>query len=136
MFFFTNVYLWHDQATREMNDALSIKMNSPVSMATGPQGNLIVTNNGGIDVALSRLWITSDSFHLFADFESLSEYQPWVTAGSSTEIDFNSSAPQTNALPLAVTWDNARKCAIIQYPVTENFTFKIITANGNSAACR
>jgi hypothetical protein len=133
MFFFTNVYLWHDQATRQMNDALSTKMNSPVSIAIAPSGNLVVTNNGGVDVALSRLWIINGSLHLFADFESLADYQPWVGAGNSTELDFNASAPVTNVSPIAVTWNG--EYAVVQYSVSGNVSFKIITANGNSASC-
>ncbi len=135
MFFFTNVYLWHDQATRQMNDVLSTKMNSPVRMENNSYGNLIVTNIGGVDAGLSRLWITTDSLHLFADFESLGGNQPWVRAGSSAEIDLNSSAPATSMSPLTVTWNNDKKCAVVQYPVSGNTIFKIITTNGNSAAC-
>jgi hypothetical protein len=58
-----------------------------------------------------------------------------VSGGSSTEIDLNSSAPATNESPIAVTWNDTTKCAVIQYAVSGNVTFKIITANGNSASC-
>ena len=30
LFFFTNVYLWHDAATKEMNDMYVQKLNSPI----------------------------------------------------------------------------------------------------------
>ena len=32
LFFFTNVYLWHDAATKEMNDLQFQKINSPISI--------------------------------------------------------------------------------------------------------
>ncbi len=56
LFFFSNVYLWHDQATREMNNVLLERMNASVSMVATDEG-VNVTNNGGVTFALSRLWI-------------------------------------------------------------------------------
>ncbi len=32
LFFFTNVYLWHDAATKEMNDMYVEKINAPITM--------------------------------------------------------------------------------------------------------
>ena len=33
LFFFTNVYLWHDAATKEMNDLYVQKINSPITIS-------------------------------------------------------------------------------------------------------
>jgi hypothetical protein len=56
IFFFTNVYLWHDSAVRE-RDTLSLqRINSRIEVTAYADG-LIVKNVGGYDVALSRLWI-------------------------------------------------------------------------------
>ncbi|MCJ7766890.1 hypothetical protein MUP79_00665, partial [Candidatus Bathyarchaeota archaeon] len=50
LFFFSNVYLWHDQATREMNNALLERMNASVRMVATDEG-VNVTNNGGVTFA-------------------------------------------------------------------------------------
>jgi hypothetical protein len=64
LFFFTNVYLWHDAATKEMNDMYVQKLNSPivasVSIANG-NFNLIVTDKGGVDATLSSYWVNLKS---------------------------------------------------------------------------
>ena len=82
LFFFTNVYLWHDRATREMDDVLAEKMNSPVSIEWDYVLNRpVVTNNGGVNVALSRLWIITDANHYFIELEL------WVPAGATVDIE-------------------------------------------------
>jgi hypothetical protein len=60
LFFFPNVYLWHDAATKEMNDLYVQKLNSPIVVyAYQTQPNILnVTNVGGIDAQLSKLWVT------------------------------------------------------------------------------
>jgi hypothetical protein len=64
LFFFTNVYLWHDAATKEMNDMYVQKLNSPivatVSIEVG-QSTLIVTDKGGVDATLSSYWVNLKS---------------------------------------------------------------------------
>lgn len=62
LFFFTNVYLWHDAATKQMNDLYVAKMNSPIVVsafinATGNNAILNVTNRGGVDAELSFVWL-------------------------------------------------------------------------------
>ena len=114
MFFFTNVYLWHDRATREMDSVLSEKMNSSVSIqivnmnASNGERRLNVTNNGGVDAYLSRLWIIDGQGHRFIDLE----------AGKGKRV----SAGGTILLP-------------IYFPVYGEVTFKVLTTRGNTAAC-
>jgi hypothetical protein len=108
MFFFTNVFLWHDRATRQMDGVLSEKMNSPVSiqvftMTVTKEMRLNVTNNGGVDAYLSRLWIIDDQGHSFVDLEGTR-----VPAGD------------TIVLP--------------DVQVYKGVTYKVITTRGNSAA--
>jgi hypothetical protein len=61
LFFFTNVYLWHDAATKEMNDMYVQKLNSPISATISDNGDgsysINIINNGGVDAALSRYWV-------------------------------------------------------------------------------
>ena len=49
LFFFTNVYLWHDAATKEMNDLYVEKLNSLIKVNVLSTSPLVleVTNTGG-----------------------------------------------------------------------------------------
>ncbi len=85
IFFFSSVYLWHDQATRQMNTMLSDKMNSPVSI-NWVGNTLFVNNSGGIDVVLSRLWVTNDVSHIPVELETGSANPIVVTAGGYVPI--------------------------------------------------
>src|SRR5665647_1895702 len=61
LFFFTNVYLWHDAATKEMNDLQIQKINTKIDASITPAGILKVTNNGAMDVSLATLWVNEKS---------------------------------------------------------------------------
>jgi hypothetical protein len=64
LFFFTNVYLWHDAATKEMNDLQVQKIHTKIDASIhfdGTNGVLRVTNNAAIDVSLSMLWVNQKS---------------------------------------------------------------------------
>lgn len=75
LFFFTNVYLWHDAATKEMNDLYAQKINSPITVSYDPRSEtLFVTNVGGVDAVISGVWVnvksssgSPDSDHRFFD---------------------------------------------------------------------
>jgi len=122
MFFFTNVFLWHDRATREMDGVLSEKMNSPVSIqvvsmdVTTKDLLLNVTNNGGVGVVLSRLWIVADlgegqEIHNYKDLTT----DNWIAAGD------------TIPLPLDL--------GDVEDFVGKEVTFTVVTTRGNMAAC-
>jgi len=105
------VYLWHDQATREMDDLVLDRLNSPVEMVGGVNQisntlQLNVTNTGGVGVQLSRLWnITSE----YPSYQDLEAENIWLAGGETWEIDLGS-------------------------PPSENATFRIITELGNTAS--
>jgi hypothetical protein len=66
LFFFTNVYLWHDAATKEMNDLQVQKINIQLEVSVSydaPNNHYVVTitNNGGVDATLSTLVITEEA---------------------------------------------------------------------------
>jgi len=118
MFFFTNVFLWHDRATREMDGVLSDKINSLVSIQVVNMNvteglRLNVTNNGGVDVVLSRLWIIA----YLGDGVESHEYrdrEDWIAAGKTIPIRLDASD--------------------IKY-LGEEYTFTVVTTRGNMAAC-
>jgi hypothetical protein len=99
---------------------------------------LKVTNLGGLDVVLSRLWITNstetanpDSDHLYADLEPLNE---WVSAGARQIIVLSDTTEFSGgSLAVAREGDKIR----VQYvpPPGQTITFKILTRHGNTAAC-
>jgi hypothetical protein len=132
IFFFSNVYLWHDQATKQMNTVLSNKMNSLVSItATG--GGLNVTNNGGVDVTLSRLWVNDTSgTHIFASLENVDGHQILVTAGSTVTIAFSGPVQYLSDGSLKANWGIP---VTVNYVPTGTVTFKILTTLGNTASC-
>jgi len=121
IFFFTNVFLWHDNATREMDDALVDRMNSLVSIQfvnaniTENDGELqlTVTNNGGIGVELSRLWIVE---YVGGGNEN---HQPvdktdWIGAGETIYILLAES----------------------ELTLWNEYAFTVVTTRGNMATCR
>jgi hypothetical protein len=142
MFFFTNVFLWHDRATREMDSVLSDKMNSlvnvewknesdtiPPSQQPNYRGTLYVSNNGGAVANLSRLWVIKSALqqdthtHLDLEGEDL-----LAAAGSSVQLElFYSGQSSVEKLgPQTVK---------VNYPWAGETTFKILTTRGNMAAC-
>jgi hypothetical protein len=66
LFFFTNVYLWHDAATKEMNDMYVQKLNSQIAATISDNGDgsysINIINNGGVDATLSRYWVQHSPF--------------------------------------------------------------------------
>jgi hypothetical protein len=109
-FFLSNVYLWHDQATREMDDLVLDRVNSHVSLIGDfdlTTLNLSVTNTGGVGVRLSRLWIISSGYP--DPPEELEDDDIWLAGGETYEFP---------SRPLPV----------------ENVTFMVLTDLGNTAS--
>jgi hypothetical protein len=70
LFFFTNVYLWHDAATKEMNELQVRNMNAGMEV-NYLDGSATITAKGS-DVFLSRIWIiTTNNQHFYANLENL-----------------------------------------------------------------
>jgi archaellum component FlaF (FlaF/FlaG flagellin family) len=117
LFFFTNVYLWHDAATKEMNDLYVQKMNTPIVVTVSYDANnhnyaINVTNKGGVDATLSMLWINEKSTSNGPDVNHLSyPLNNVVEAGGSKNIPSPYNPP-------------AEKTVI----------FKVITTTGNPAS--
>ena len=112
LFFLSNVYLWHDQATREMDNLVLDRVNSPVRLLgdVDPTSNTLlklnVTNNGGVGVRLSRLWIITSGYPTYEDLE---DDDIWLAGGETWEFP-------PRALPV------------------EEVTFRILTDLGNTAS--
>lgn len=111
LFFFTNVYLWHDAATKEMNQLYVDKVNTPITVSIIDSTHLNVTNRGGADTKLFMIWIVvgsatgsgPDQSHIAIPHDEV------VTAGKSISIQIPSNSG--------------------------HIIYKVITANGNTASC-
>jgi archaellum component FlaF (FlaF/FlaG flagellin family) len=112
LFFFTNVYLWHDAATKEMNDMYVEKINTPITVSlTADRLNLNVTNKGGTDAQLTMLWVDLKSGSGGPD-QMHSNYTP-----SSIDVPAGSSI------------------LILSHYSQGKVSFKVVTTLGNSASC-
>jgi hypothetical protein len=113
LFFFTNVYLWHDAATKEMNDLYVQKLNSPIvatiSFDNGHY-NLNIADKGGVDATLSSYWINLKS-----------------ASGPDT---LHKRFPLNNVITAG---GPSVSIAISNYP--SGTVIKVITTTGNSASC-
>ena len=139
-FVFTNVYLWHEQATRQMDNVVLNKVNSPVSIEivnmSSPTGVLKVTNKGGVGFSLSRLWIITSDSHNYASFE---KDAIWLAGGDTVNIILqgeNQTDPDDGSY-LVGAWTTDGVRVYYKVPSVEvKVTFKILTTLGNTAACR
>lgn len=118
MYFFANVYLWHDTATREMNNLAVTKVNSPITVTIQSTSPFVlnVTNVGGQAATLSMLWV---------DEKSTVAGQPDVNHFNVTQ---NVVVPPQSSYPINIA----------QYfpaPPSMAVDFKVITTVGNYASC-
>jgi hypothetical protein len=81
---------------------------------------LELTNLGGSDSSLSRLWIVDSTSHTFLDLEPLNI---WIPAGSHRNIVFT---PSINAQDILISYAP---------PDRQTVTFRVLTTLGNTAAC-
>ena len=119
MFAFSNIYLWHDNATKTMNTLLSDKLNSQItvhwkldSVTQQETDTLVVTNTGGVGTKLVRLWVvTNAGEHQHFELGDL-----YLSAGNTREIDI--SEPP------------------VSYNKVDGKTFTVLTSLGNMASPR
>jgi hypothetical protein len=116
LFFFTNVYLWHDAATKEMNDMYVQKLNSPI-IATISSNNghydLNVTNKGGVDATLSSYWVNvkspsgPDSLHASFPLNNVV-----IAGGPSATIPITTNYPSGTVIKVFTSTGNSASLII------------------------
>jgi len=112
MFFFTNVYLWHDAASKQMDEMYVDKMNTLINVSlTNANSSLTVTNIGGSDVQLAMLW---------TDIESGPNQGHYYDSNVNTII-IPAGLSQTVTLPLGTP--------------TVKTVYTVVTTIGNVASC-
>ena len=139
LFVFTNVYMWHDTASREMSGIMAEKQNTPVSIEVPENGSdLVVTNNGGFEAGLSRLWLVNvtSSDHYYVDLEP---FNIRVAAGAEFQLNFTDGDIQFNLdgsvhAELKVDLDGNYYVEVF-YPDDQIVVCKVLTTLGNVAAC-
>jgi hypothetical protein len=113
MFFFTNVYLWHDAASKQMDNMYVEKMNTQITVSlTGGNSNLTVTNIGGSDVQLAMLW---------TDIES----------GPDQGYHYYDSSVNTIIIPAGLS----QSIPLPQGTPTVKTVYTVVTSLGNTASC-
>jgi hypothetical protein len=135
IFFFSSVYLWHDQATKEMNSLLSDKMNSPVTINWKSDNKLLVNDTGGVAASLSRLWLTNSQRHSYLDLEHDpalpgTPVSVVVKPGNHVEIQLVVDSGVIKSIVI----DHSMVYPIDDFPIADA-TFKIVTTLGNMASC-
>jgi hypothetical protein len=133
-FFFSNVFLWHNQITSQMDQVVADRMNSGIRMDVSFNETdiwLTVVNVGGLDVSLSRLWIITGEGHLYADF-GLDVVH--VGAGRQLNITIdNVTDPVSDEVGVSLVSDPIE----VKYkpPVGDTVVFRMVTKRANTAAC-
>ena len=127
LFFFTNVYMWHDTATKDANQLFLEKINSTFKIEqTG--GTIVVTANGGSDITLSRLWIIDNTLnaHYYADLGNVT-----VAAGGSFNITFSNDENYYNPFsPVGVNPPQDGSMQVNYYPPGYSVTITVINTLG------
>jgi hypothetical protein len=121
-FILSNVFLWHDNVSNQMDSLMGDKMNSRVELRNN--GGVIWANaTGGKDVRLIRIWITSDadptSQHILIDLETDTPPGILIRAGSYADITAR-----------------VRAELVKNHTPAGDFIVKILTDLGNTATTR
>ena len=109
LFFFTNVYLWHDTAAKQMDNMYVQKMNTPITISFDGTSQLTVTDKGGQDASLTMLWIDSGT----------------GPGQIHTGFSLNKVVPAGSLIALPVP---------ILLPAPNETMFTVVTTLGNSAS--
>jgi hypothetical protein len=134
-FFFSNVFLWHNQITSQMDQVVADRMNSGIRMDVFSNDTdiwLVVVNVGGLEVSLSRLWIITDEARLYADF-GLDVVH--VGAGRQLNITISNATGTVTDGRVEVFLGSDPIEVEYQPPAGYTTVFKMITKRANSAAC-
>jgi hypothetical protein len=109
LFFFTNVYLWHDAAVKQMDNMYVQKINTPIVVALASGGTqLNVTDRGGEDATLTMLWIDSGSGP--SQTHTNVPLNDPVPAGSSFSLNLPSAPTQKTVFTVVTTLGNMASC--------------------------
>jgi hypothetical protein len=124
LFFFTNVYLWHDAATRDANELFVKKMNAGMSISFS--GTNVIVNATSSDVKLSRLWIDTSSNHVYVDLGSKGVQ---VSPGDTHALVFVFDGGNSNT-DGSVKFDPSGNTIYVHYTLGSSPRFTIVNTLG------
>jgi hypothetical protein len=121
LFFFTNVYLWHDAATKDMNELYVKKMNAGMDLNLDA---MTVTAKGS-DAILSRFWIVTESGQHF--YANLEDHNIHLLAGEPVNIIFVSQHFETDG-SITADWINGE--IVVHYPLNDISELSVVNTLG------
>jgi hypothetical protein len=123
LFLFTNVYLYHDNATKEMNDLSARKMQAGMTLAYDSDGDSVITATGS-EVVLSRLWITTNGGHTYAPLNDIR-----MTAGQKITIQFDYQ-PLNDDGSIKSDYAESSNVLTVHYPSTDITALSLVNTMG------
>jgi hypothetical protein len=112
LYFFTNVYLWNDAATKQMDEMYVDKMNTQIKVSlTGGNSNLTITNIGGSDVQLAMLWTDVGSGLSQTHYYDSRVNTIIIPAGSSQNITLPNPPTVETVYTVVTTLGNVASCS-------------------------
>jgi hypothetical protein len=121
LFFFTNVYLWHDAATKDMNELYVKKMNAGMDLNLDA---MTVTAKGS-DAILSRFWIVTESGQHF--YANLEDHNIHLMAGKPVNIILVSQQFELDG-SITADWINGE--IVVHYPSTDIAKLSVVNTLG------
>jgi len=94
LFFFTNVYLWHDAASKDMNEFYVKKTNAGMSISFNGATDQVTLSSSSSEITLSRFWIDTNGIHVYAD---LSSSNVQIAPGPTNAVTITFAAGQPNS---------------------------------------
>jgi hypothetical protein len=129
LFFFTNVYVWHDTAVKQANQLYVKQLSYSFKIQQDTTG-INITADGGSDIYLSRLWIidSTNPTHLYANLTN--QQSVYIKAGNTINIIFDGSTvmADTTGVMADMQGDNVRVHYQLQSDVT--YTLNVINTFG------
>lgn len=128
LFFFTNVYLWHDAATKDMNQLYVEKMNAGMSISFDSSSNQVIINATSSEITLSMLWIDSDSANVHV-YANLANVQVAPGDSNAVTITFEMEGAPMNS-DGAVLWNPSSTTIQIANSLPPDPKFTIVNTLG------
>jgi hypothetical protein len=134
LFFFTNVYVYHATAVKQMNELNLKKLSAQMDMNYA-DGELNVTAEDA-KVTLARLWIKMDGDHVFADLE---QFKIQVMPGDNNYVTIRFSPGNVRddgygALFVNAAYDGGRTITVYcSLPASPSFT--MVNTLGIATSC-
>ena len=125
LFLFTNVYLYHDNATKQMNDYSARKMQAGMNLVYDSDGNPVITATGS-EVVLSRLWITTSGGHTYAPLNDIR-----MAAGQKITIQFDYEQHNGDSdNSVSYYYDESSKILFVHYPLAGITALSLVNTMG------